>query len=134
MNKSIEQLENDYWGDLTEYPSGLVKNCYEYRKIPISMLSIEQIRTLISQDIGIEQIIGLTIEKLENDVLAEGDFYPGDLLVATSKIKDKFWKMNPSKLKKIEEIVNLNTESIKDEIGEKKFNRIIERIEQIASA
>lgn len=44
LNKSIEQLENDYWKDEIDFPSNLVINCHKYRKIPIKELTIEQLR------------------------------------------------------------------------------------------
>ena len=43
LNKSIEQLENDYWKDEIEFPSNLVINCHKYRKILINELTIEHL-------------------------------------------------------------------------------------------
>ena len=54
QSKSMEQLENDYWKEQSQFPSNLIKRCFEYRKIKVSELTIEQIRLLISQKIGIE--------------------------------------------------------------------------------
>ena len=73
LNKSIEQLENDYWKDEIQFPSSLVINCHKYRKIPINELTIEELRLLISQKIGIEYLTELAIKKLELNILAEGD-------------------------------------------------------------
>ncbi len=64
QSKSIEQLENDYWKEPAEFPTNLVKRCFEYRKIKVSELTIEQIRLLISQKIGIEFLIGIALENL----------------------------------------------------------------------
>ena len=61
QSKSIEQLENDYWKEPPEFPTNLVKRCFEYRKIKVSELTIEQIRLLISQKIGIEFLIGIAL-------------------------------------------------------------------------
>lgn len=130
--KSIEQLENDYWKESTEFPSGMVENCYSYRKIPINELTIEQLRLLISQKIGLKYLVRLGIEKLENNVLAEGDFYEGDLLVAISNLPTEYWKENQSEFRALENIVERNSDLIKKELGEKKFDRIKERIKASA--
>ena len=127
-SKSLENLENDYWDDLHEYPSELVKRCYKYRKIPLVDLTIEQIRTLISQKIGLKFLLKIALQKLKQDVLAEGDFYQGDLLEVTSKIPYEFWKTHPTELQTLREIVSSKSEVIKIEIGEKQFDRLMERI------
>ena len=122
--KSIEELENDYWKDLEEFPTGLVKRCYEYRKIPLSQLTTEQIRTLISQQIGLKFLIGLAMEKLEQNILEEGDLYKGDLLETVSKIPSEFWNKHPTERQILNEIINANSSLIRDELGEKEFDRI----------
>ena len=126
--KSIKQLEKDYSTDPSEFPTGLVENCYKYRKIPIEDLNIEQLRLLISQNIGIEYIIGIVLKTLERNVIAEGDLYEGDLLNAVSKIPSEFWNENKTEFGIFKSIVERNSELIKTELGEKKFDRINENI------
>lgn len=62
MSQSLEQLENNFWPDQQEYVSGLVKRCYEYRKTPVNDLRIEQLRTLIGQNIGITLLLPIALE------------------------------------------------------------------------
>ena len=131
-NKSIEQLENDYWTDEIEFPSDLVINCHKYRKIPIKDLTIEQIRLLISQKIGLEFLIEIALEKLEQNILAEGDFYEGDLLQAVLTIPIENWKEKQIEFHKLELLVEMNSEKLKSDIGEKRFDRIYERIQAYA--
>ena len=125
--KSIEQLEKDVWKNPSEFPTDLVEKCYRYRKISISKLTDEQIRLLISQKIGIEYLIGIALEKLERNILTECDFYEGDLLVAVSSIATEFWNKNQTHFLTFKNLVEQNSELIKNELGEKKFNQIIER-------
>ncbi|ARN70403.1 hypothetical protein BST91_01400 [Nonlabens tegetincola] len=131
-NKSIEQLENDYWTDDIEFPSGLVINCHKYRKIPIKDLTIEQLRLLISQKIGLEFLIELALEKLNQNILAEGDFYEGDLLQAVSTIPTEIWNEKQSEFQQLRQLVELNAEKLRNEMGEKQFDRINERIKASA--
>ena len=131
-SKSIEQLENDFWKEPSEFPTGMVERCYHYRKIRIADLTNEQLRLLISQNIGTEHIIGIAIEKLEQNILTEGDFYEGDLLVAISSLPTEFWNEKQAEFRTFENLVERNSEPIKTELGEKKFDRINEKIKASA--
>ena len=132
INKSIEQLENDYWKDEIDFPSNLVINCHKYRKIPIKELTIEQLRLLISQKIGIEYLTELAIKKLELNILAEGDLYEGDLLLAVFSLPTEFWNGKPTEFRTLQNLVERNSELIRAELGEKKFDRINEKIKASA--
>lgn len=126
--KSIEQLENHYWTKPIEFTSGLVVNCHKYRKIPINELTIEQLRLLISQKIGLKHIISIGISELDKNILAEGDFYEGDLLMSISTLPTEFWNENKAEFLTFKNVVERNSELIKLELGEKKFDRINENI------
>ena len=127
-NKSIEELENDYWKEESEFPTNLIKRCFEYRKIKVSKLTIGQIRLLISQKIGIEFLIGIALEKLEQNIIVEGDLYEGDLLDSISKIPTEFWNKYSTEFLNFKKIFDSNKEKIISELGEKEFDRISERI------
>lgn len=127
-SKSIEQLENNYWKDEIEFPSNLVINCHKYRKIPIKDLTIEQLRLLISQKIGIGYLVEIAIEKLEQDIMAQGDLYEGDLLDAVLRLPADFWRENQTGFQTIKKLVERNSERIKTELGEKKFDGIREKL------
>ena len=126
--KSIEQLENDIWKEPNEFPTEMVENCYKYRKIDLPDLTVEQIRLLISQKIGIEHLLNLALEKLETNVLVEGDLYKGDLLEVVSRIPEEHWCKNTLELQKLLNLVEFNTEKIKEEMGEKQFDIIYQSI------
>ena len=127
-SKSIEELENDYWKEESEYPTDLIQKCFKYRKIEISKLSVEQIRFLISQKIGIEHLIQIALEKLEENIIVEGELYEGDLLDSVSKVSTKYWNENLKYYQTLKNIVESKKEIIKTELGEKEFDRINERI------
>lgn len=127
-SKSIEQLENNYWNEEIEFPSNLVINCHKYRKIPIRDLTIEQLRLLISQKIGIEYLTEIAIGKLELNILVEGNLYEGDLLEAVLGLPTQFWNEKQNQFRTFKALVERNSELIKTELGEKKFDRINEKL------
>ncbi len=126
-SKSLEQLESNFWGP-PEFPSELVKNCHKYRKIPIKDLTTEQLRLLISQSIGVDHLITLGIEKLELNVLEEGDFYPGDLLNAISTLSAEFWDTHQVEFQDLKRIVSRNSDLIKNEFGVRGFDKLKDRL------
>jgi hypothetical protein len=113
--KSLEILENDKWPNEKEYPTGLVKRCHDYRKIPVDKLTIGELRTLIGQNIGLKYLIPIAIDFLKTDVLIEGDFYPGDLLESVLKIDKNFWTQNINLKGQFIDLLNLNIDKIKSE-------------------
>lgn len=127
--KSIEQLEKDIWENPSEFPTDMVEKCYRYRKISIAELTDEQIRLLISQQIGTEYLIEIALEKLKKNILTECDFYEGDLLVAVSALPTEFWSKNKTEFLTFKNLVEQNSELIKNELGEKKLDKLTNRIE-----
>jgi hypothetical protein len=129
-SKSIEELENDYWST-TEFPTPLVEKCYTCRTIPINELSVEQIRLLLGQKIGIKFLLHKAIQFLQEDILSEGDFYPGDLLVCVLCLDLNDWKDN-AKLRtqferllseKESEIIASDDTEIQKKVADYKKNR-----------
>jgi hypothetical protein len=88
---SLEILEKDFWKKPDEWYSFLEEACHSYRKIPIEQLSIEQLRLLIGQNIGLNYLLPIAFEKLKANILAEGDCYEGDLLESILGLKNAFW-------------------------------------------
>lgn len=128
-SKSLEQLENDFWSESMEFPSSVVINCHKYRKIPLKDLTIEQIRLLISQKIGLEYLVEIAFEKLDENILAEGDYFEGDLLEVVSRIPNEYWTENPNNFQKLRQMLESKSVEIKNQIGEKFYCQIKERID-----
>ena len=127
--KSIEQLEQDIWENPSEFPTDLIEKCYNYRKISIAELTNEQLRLLISQQIGIEYIIGIVLKKLKWNILTECDFYEGDLLITVSRLPTEFWNKKQTEFRAFKNLVDENSELIKAELGEKEFDKLLNQME-----
>ena len=89
--KSLKNLEHRDMGEpSTEYPS-LVNKVLKLRKIPLNQFSVEDLRLMIGQNEGLPYLIQLSLDVLKEDLFAEGDFYPGDLLQNILKVPALFW-------------------------------------------
>jgi len=93
-SKSLQQLEGEDWGEPT-YHSHLVKECHRLRRVPLCDFTVEDLRIMIGQSIGLEYLVPLALERLQADPYAEGDYYPGDLLVNVLRSDARFWRRQP---------------------------------------
>jgi contact-dependent growth inhibition (CDI) system CdiI-like immunity protein len=92
-SRSLEEIEDDHWGDPPADATRLVSTTYALRKRPVGALDAEGLRLLISQQVGLDTIVPLALDQVERNPLAEGDFYPGDLLDALiRRVPDSYWQ------------------------------------------
>jgi hypothetical protein len=104
LSKSLQELEEGDWGEPT-HESGLVATCHRLRRKPLSEFTIEDLRVMIGQGIGLSYLIPLALERMEEEPLAEGDYFPGDLLAAVSRVDEAFWKAEADSAQRIRQVV-----------------------------
>ena len=102
--KSLEFLEKDNWGEPT-VDSHLVKTCHQLRKKPVKDFEIEDLRVMIGQNIGLKFLIPIALDNLRDNILAEGDYYKGDLLEAILTSETEFWNTETELTKELEGII-----------------------------
>lgn len=90
-NSTLEELENTKLGE-PEYGSSLVKRVHQLYKQPLATFTVEDLRLMIGQGMGLRFLVPLAVEILEEDPFASGDYYHGDLLAAVLSVERKFWK------------------------------------------
>lgn len=93
--RTLEQLEGKRWGDEPSRSSYLVTACHKLRKVPIEQLNTEDLRILLGQSIGVNYLLPVALDVLSADPLAEGDYYPGDLLSSVLRLDNHLWTQNP---------------------------------------
>jgi hypothetical protein len=93
-SKTLQQLTFQDWGEAT-YDSRLVTECHRLRRVPLRDFTAEDLRLMVGQNIGLEYLVPLALEQLEEDPFAEGDYYPGDLLVSVLGAQAQFWLAHP---------------------------------------
>jgi hypothetical protein len=88
--KTLDELDPPAWGE-PDSDTYLIATCFRLRHKPIDSFSVEDLRILIGQEIGLAWLIPLALDVLEQDPLSEGDFYPGDLLANVLRVPASFW-------------------------------------------
>jgi hypothetical protein len=91
VDKSLSELEGSTWGE-PEFDSHVVSDCHRLRMVPLRALTVENLRLLIGQEIGLEYLVPLAIEHLSANPFVEGNHYPGDLLASVVGTSRTFWK------------------------------------------
>jgi CDI immunity proteins len=92
--RTLQDIEKDDWGR-PSYDSYLVETCHALRQKPLGTFTVEDLRIMIGQQISLPILVPLALERLEGNPLAEGDFFPGDLLENVLLIDESFWLAHP---------------------------------------
>ena len=93
-SKSLQQLGWQDWGEAT-YDSRLITECHRLRRVPLNRFEAEDLRIMIGQNLGLEYLVPLALEQLQEDPFAEGTYFPGDLLVSVLGAQAQFWQAHP---------------------------------------
>lgn len=92
---SVEEIEQDAWGGPPDGATRLIRTAFELRRKPVAELTVEDLRLLIGQQIGADVLVPCALDVLASDPLAEGDMYPGDLLIAVMRLPQDYWAARP---------------------------------------
>lgn len=105
VSKSLEELEGEKWSK-PDFDSNLAKESCRLWSVPISELSVENLRMLIGQKIGLKFLVPVAVDILAVNPLAEGAMYKGDLLASVATIPENFWQEHPELNNQVVEIKN----------------------------
>ncbi|MFD0341140.1 contact-dependent growth inhibition system immunity protein [Streptomyces sp. NPDC127117] len=90
-DRSLEELERTRWPAPSTDDTRLVATAHALRRRPIGELTVEDMRLLIGQDIGLPYLLPLALEVLRENPMAEGDMHEGDLLSAVLTRNPSVW-------------------------------------------
>src|SRR5262245_44580326 len=104
LARTLDDLDPPAWAEPKEH-SHLVMTCHRLRSKRISDFTVEDLRIMIGQGIGVAHLVPPALGVIENDPLAAGDMYPGDLLVCVLSLEPGFWRQHPTHLQRLEAIL-----------------------------
>ena len=117
--KSLSNLNGNKPLDRPEYDSHLAKECHRLWDEPINKLTIENLRMLIGQNIGLKYLIPKALDILENNPFSQGDMFKGDLLLSVVRVESSFWSNNSELNNRLVELkfdLNEILDTLKNEI------------------
>jgi hypothetical protein len=112
-DKTINQLQDKPIPRPPEYESHLVKRCFDLANKKLKYFSPEDLRIMIGQNIGLEYLVPIAIEVLEQEPFIEADFYEGDLFLNVLKVDKTFWEEKPELKENVLKIFKENLEGFK---------------------
>ena len=74
-----------------EFDSHVVTECHRLHRTPLQEFTAEDLRLMITQDIGTAVLVPIALERLREDPLVEAFYFPGDLLAAVLRADSKYW-------------------------------------------
>lgn len=92
LNKSLEELEGEKWPEPAYFSTKLVERVYRLRQQPLNELEADDVRLLLSQNMGLKYMIPMAVKILAEDPFHEALYYPGDLLWALLKVDPQLWQ------------------------------------------
>ena len=102
--KRLEELEKDKWPD-PGFRSRVITRVHELRRTPLNEFTIGDVRLMISQNQSLDYMVPKALEMLEVNLLAEGDFYEGDLAKSVLNIPLDFWDLNQAYRNKLDALI-----------------------------
>lgn len=103
-NKSLSQLLGALTEDTTD-SSVLATTCLTLYEKPLRDFTVENLRVMIGQSIGLEVLIPFAVELLQENPFVKGDYYPGDLLSVVMQVEPSFWQTHQDFYWSVAEIV-----------------------------
>ncbi|MET8772654.1 contact-dependent growth inhibition system immunity protein [Streptomyces sp. NPDC004658] len=111
-SRSIEELEGDRWPDPPGDSTSLVRSVHELRRRAIEDLSVEDLRRLIAQDVGLHWLLPVALDFLRETAPQEaaGGWYDDDLLSAALTRKESVWRSAPELARHLDGTVRMLTD------------------------
>jgi hypothetical protein len=103
---TLDDIDRPAWPRAPLDASRLVQRVHELRRKPLDRLTVEDLRLLIGQQVALGATVPLALGMLRHRALLEGDYYPGDLLMAVLGIPDEYWTAHPDQVAVLREAID----------------------------
>lgn len=118
QNKQCQQEDNmkkeeslKELGEILEYEqyeingSSIQQRTYKLFTVKLSKYTLDDIRFMIGQEVGLSYTIPIAIEELEKDLIIETSYYKGDLLKIILLVNSEYWLNNQILKNKITNLI-----------------------------
>ncbi|MEU1011016.1 contact-dependent growth inhibition system immunity protein [Streptomyces sp. NPDC005890] len=111
-SSSVEELEGDRWPDPAGDSTTLVRNVHELRRRAIKDLTVEDLRRLIAQDVGLHWLLPVALDFLRETAPQEAaaGWYDDDLLSAVLTRRESVWRNALELARHLNETVSMLTD------------------------
>lgn len=89
---TIGELEAQVWPEPGADATHVVRRCWALRTKELAKFTIEDLRIMLGQQVAVPILLPRAVRVLIETPLAEGDYYPGDLLHAVMRLPAESWQ------------------------------------------
>lgn len=95
LDRTLDELDGPPWPPPPSPTTTLVTKVHALRRKRLGDLTPADLRTLITQEVGLPHVLPLAVRLLLEDPLLDAYFYPGDLLLAALGRPESAWALFP---------------------------------------
>ena len=103
---SLDVLDPPAWGRAPSQATFLIRRCHELRSKPLDEFTVEDLRIMIGQQIGLRHLVPMALQRLGADPRVAGDFFPGDLLASVLRVDRGFWREYPALARQLRTVLD----------------------------
>jgi len=93
--RTLDAVDPPAWGPARPDATFLIKRCHELRTKPLIDFTVEDLRIMIGQQVALNHLVPLALDRLRWGPPVEGNYYPGDLLASVLRVDAAFWERSP---------------------------------------
>ena len=93
--RTLDTVDPPAWGPAPSDATSLIRRCHELRTKPLRDFTVEDLRIMIGQQVALNRLVPLALDRLRPDPLMAGDYYPGDLLASVLRVDNAVWEWSP---------------------------------------
>lgn len=126
---TLEQLEGNESAAPT-LESYLVQTIHACAESPLSEFTVEDLRIMVGQQLGLQHLVPIALEHLERDPFVSGDFYAGDLLGVVAELSSAYWLTHPADARRMENIAGQAERTLE----QRAMGQIRDRLDELLKA
>lgn len=111
LDRTLDELDPPRWPDPPSTTTHLVRKVHALRRVPLRELRPADLRTLVSQQVGLPYVVPLAVCLLLEEPLLDAYFYEGDLLLATVNAPTTVWAMLPDLAAQLRAVLSILPEA-----------------------
>jgi CDI immunity proteins len=120
LNATLDELEATGWcGPQVDSP--MVERIHFLGRVPLRELTTEDVRLILGQNRAVKSLLPLALDLLSADPFAEGDHYPGDLLLVVARVApgdDRIKKLLATAIARLDELDEIDRDLLETRLRE----------------